>query len=255
MYDWTPATGDGATKIRSSARSAVRPVSALPRLLQLADSAFPTGAFAHSLGLEGVHAAHGLRDERDLTRVLHEQLGALATSDLVAVRVAHGAAAEPDPAVALAALVAVDHELDATRCTRETRDAARSTGERFLRAARALLDDPRLAALDDAVAAGRTPGTSAVGWGLACAVAGIDATSALGGHAFATLSAFAAAGQRLIPLGGVAAQRALWSAVDTIDDAIARSATTAPDDLWAFLPALDVRSAQHERQRVRLFIS
>lgn len=223
-------------------------MSALTRLLQLADSAFPTGAFAHSLGLEGVHAAHGLRDEHDLERVLHEQLAAIATSDLVVVRAAHTGGG-------LDVLIALDHELDATRSTREAREASRSTGERFLRAARAVLEDRLLAELDYAVTAGRTPGTLAVGWGVACAGAGIDAASTLHGYAFAALSALSAAGQRLVPLGGIATQRALWGAAGEIDAAVARSSEIGPDDLCAFLPALDIRSAQHERQRVRLFIS
>jgi urease accessory protein len=95
--------------------------------------------------------------------------------------------------------------------------------------------------------------------GLVCArsitAAGVPGEDAVRAQAFAALAALAAAGQRLVPLGGVATQRALWRAGDAIDEAVARSATVDPAEPCSFVPEIDVRSAQHERQRVRLFIS
>jgi urease accessory protein len=228
-------------------------VAVLNRLLQLADTAFPTGAFAHSLGLEAEHASGGLRDEGDLERLLRRHLDGLATGDLVAVRAAHGeaSAAAPD----LDALIALDREVDATRATRETRDASRATGERFLIAAVELLDDAVLAGLHAAVGSGDAPGTLPVAWGVACAGLRTGADEAVHAHAFTALSALAAAGQRLVPLGGVATQRALWRAGAAIDDAVALSRTIDPAEPCSFVPEIDVRAAQHERQRVRLFIS
>jgi urease accessory protein len=251
-------------------------MSTLLRLLHLADTAFPTGAFAHSLGLEGAHAAGALRDEQDLHRALRRQLDGLATSDLASCRAAHARACragdertprpapadDGDPASvhhvtdeAIADLAALDRELDATRPTRETREAARATGERFLLAATVVVDDPLLHALRDAVARRALPGTLPVAWGVAGAAIGADAEATGQALAFSSLAALAAAGQRLIPLGGVATQAVLARAADAIPAALERAAAIDPLEPCSFVPELDVRSAQHERQRVRLFIS
>ncbi|MDX8152180.1 urease accessory UreF family protein [Patulibacter brassicae] len=234
-------------------------MSTLLRLLHLADTAFPTGAFAHSLGLEGAHAAGALRDEEDLHRALRRQLDGLATSDLVTCRAAHARARragdERAADAAIADLAALDRELDATRPTRETREAARATGERFLLAATVVVDDPLLHALRDAVARRALPGTLPVAWGVAGAAIGADAEATGQALAFSSLAALAAAGQRLIPLGGVATQAVLGRAADAIPAALERAAAIDPLEPCSFVPELDVRSAQHERQRVRLFIS
>ncbi len=61
---------------------------ALLRLLQLSDTAFPTGSFSHSMALEAFAEAGELRDAQDLTRVIRLHLSALATSDCIALRTA-----------------------------------------------------------------------------------------------------------------------------------------------------------------------
>lgn len=64
---------------------------ALLCLLQISDSAFPTGAFSHSMGLEAFAKAGELKDAEDLERVVKLYLLTLATSDCVALRASHGA--------------------------------------------------------------------------------------------------------------------------------------------------------------------
>lgn len=221
----------------------------LLRLLQLSDSAFPIGSFGHSLGLEAVQAAGELTGAGDLERRAREALGALATSDLPALRGAHWARAVGE-------LLELDAELAATKLSAEVRAADGAMGNRLLVSARALtLACPLLDAFAEAVDTGRSPGGLAVARGAVTRAAGIGLGHALLAHAQGTAAALVAAGQKLIPLGPSAAQRVLADLAPAILAAVERSASVPCDDLYAFAPALEIRSMAHERQDGRLYIS
>src|SRR5262245_26908607 len=71
----------------------------LLRLLQLSDSAFPSGGFAHSLGLEALHKAGLLQGEQALALRLEELVWHVAYGGLPFLGDAHGGdAAEADRA-------------------------------------------------------------------------------------------------------------------------------------------------------------
>ena len=153
---------------------------ALLRLLQLSDTAFPTGSFSHSMALEAFAEAGELRDAQDLTRVIRLHLSALATSDCVALRAAHGENS-------LESLFHADRLLLATKLTRELRAASTSTGKRFFLSVAALgVEDPLLDAFTDAVRAGASPGNLAVGYGVVAPGLGVEET--LHAYLYATVA-------------------------------------------------------------------
>lgn len=222
---------------------------ALLGLLQISDSAFPTGAFAHSLGLEAFQEAGELRNEEQLERAVNLHLEPMATSDCVALRASH-AAGTPDE------LIHVDRLLAATRPTRELRQASAATGRRFAASVVALgVEDGLLREFSDLSRRGETPGSLAVAHGVAARALGIGVEDALHAYLYASAAALVAAGQKLIPLGGAAAQGVLYGLREKIKRAVEDSERLEVEDMYAFTPLIDVRSMQHERQRVRLFVS
>ena len=222
--------------------------ASLLRALQVSDTAFPTGAFSHSMGLEAFYEAGELADAGDLERIVRIHLSSLATSDCVALRASYGAGLDE--------IVRMDGLLSATRLTRELRTASSSTGRRFLASVGALgVKDETLAAFTRAARAGETPGNAAVGYGVAAPALGLGAEEAVLAYLYASTASLVAAGQKLIPLGGGAAQKVLFGLAEALLKASEESAGLEADDMYAFAPTIDVRSMLHERQRTRLYIS
>src|SRR5215204_2023204 len=111
----------------------------LLRLLQLADSSFPTGAFAFSNGLEGLAHLDILRTEADITAAIHVQIEeGLAGVDLPAVLHAHTAASE----ARLEGIAELDALLSALKPVPAFRAASLKVGRRFLESAAVIIDDP-----------------------------------------------------------------------------------------------------------------
>ena len=221
----------------------------LLRLLQLSDTAFPTGSFSHSMGLEAFSEAGELRDAQDLWRVIKLHLSTLATSDCVALRAAHGE-------TSLERLFYVDRMLAATKLARELRAASSSTGKRFLVSVAALgVEDTTLDDFTAAVRAGALPGNLAVSYGVAAHALGLGVEETLHAYLFATVASLVAAGQKRVPLGGSVAQRILYELGEDVIHTAEIGEDMEVEDMHAFSPTVDVRSMMHERQRTRLYIS
>lgn len=221
----------------------------LLRLLQVSDTAFPTGAFSHSMALEAFAEAGELRSAGDLARLARLHLSAMATSDCVALRAAYG---EPS----IERLIYVDRLLSATRPARELRAASASTGKRFLLSVVALgVENETLEDFAGAVRSGTSPGNLAVGYGVVAPVLGVGVEDALRAYLYTSVASLVAAGQKLVPLGGSVAQRVLYELGTEIEDSAEISENVEVDDVHAFSPTLDVRSMMHERQRTRLYVS
>ncbi|HVE42471.1 MAG TPA: urease accessory UreF family protein [Planctomycetota bacterium] len=221
-------------------------VPALWRLLQTTDSLFPTGAFSHSGGLEGLANEGILKTADDAERAVEEiLLHSFARVDLPASGLAHRASQNGD----LASIVAIDGRLDALKAPREAREASRSLGRRRLRLV-ASLEGYRKLVEDD-----RTPGHQAVVTGMQAALEGIPREEAMLAFAYGTAAGLVSSAMKLLPLGQTRAQQ-LLSRLGEAMPGVVRSADGMPlDDLGGFLPLLDIAAMRHERGAPRLFIS
>jgi CobW/HypB/UreG, nucleotide-binding domain/UreF len=98
-------------------------------LFQANDSAYPSGAYAHSFGLEELVESGVVLTPADLENFLLKQvLPALLTFEIPSFTCSHAAAVGKNPD----ALLALDAELDAWRIPAELRDASRRIGSQRL---------------------------------------------------------------------------------------------------------------------------
>jgi len=213
-------------------------------LLQTTDSLFPTGAFSHSGGLEGLAGGGLLKTADEAEWAIQEILvRSFARVDLPACGLAHRAAADADR------LSEIDRALDVLKVSRELREASRSLGRRRLKAVPALEEYRRR------VDAGETPGHQAVVTGMHLAVSGTPRPEAMLSFVYGTAAGLVSAAMKLLPLGQTRAQAFLGRMGEAAPEWI-RAADEIPlEDLGSFTPMLDIAAMRHEVAAPRLFIS
>jgi urease accessory protein len=213
-------------------------------LMQANDSQYPSGAYAHSYGLEELVEAGVVKDAEGLERFLERQiLPALLTFELPYFVQAHRAAGEGDTS----RLLDLDAELDAWRLPAETRDASRRIGSRRLELLRQLAPSALVESH-----AGSCPFSHHL-IVTSIELASIPVAQAARAFAFQNITGFATASMKLMRLGQTACQAIVRRSLDRlgmqIDDALSR-----PPDGW-FNPLLEIASLRHARADARLFIS
>ena len=129
---------------------------ALLRLLQLADSGFPSGAYTLSNGLETLVAEGAIGDADDLAGFVRVHLLAkFARSDLIALLAAHDAGGEPADAAAdddqLDRIVAIDRRLTAAKIAADDRLGSARVGRRLATEVARLAPSAALSGFLDAI--------------------------------------------------------------------------------------------------------
>jgi urease accessory protein len=222
----------------------------LARLLQVNDSAFPTGGYAHSYGFEQVVRYGLVHDAPSMGHYLQNHLWPMLIHfELPVVRFAQGATWNDD----LLALIELDACVDATKTPRELREASRTTGRRRLQAFGETGSSPALAAFAQTVEEGRTHSHHAVVYGIG--LAALPRQALLTSWAFQSLSAVCLSAPKLLRIGQNAAQRVLTSSLAEMEENVVRTLTISRDEIGWFDPMVDIASMQHEIAYERLFIS
>ncbi len=216
-------------------------------LLLLADSRFPTGAHAHSAGVEASYSRGDLRSLADLAQFLHGRLATVAPTEA-----AFAAAA----CVRDADWSLLDRELAARTPSPRLRSVSRSLGRQLLRAggrAWPELDTDRMRALH------ADGPMQPIALGAVASAAGLEPVDAALCSLHHLVGAVTTAAVRLLGLDPFDVQALAARSADRLEQLAERAATQAVGDAID-LPAdnsllADILAEHHATWEVRLFAS
>lgn len=226
--------------------------------LQLMDSAFPSGRYTLSYGLETLVQSGRLETPTAATKLvglLRDYLRlAVAPSEGVALACAHravGAEGELD----LDPIFCADNRLTAVKLGREARTTSERTGRALLRTATSALEQEALLQFAQQVEHGRSPGNHAVVLGVLSACLGAERLESVAGELFAFSASWVAAAVRLAVTDHATAQAVLHRVRPVIAEAALAAADKQVSDISGSAPFLDVMAMRHEQAELRLFAS
>lgn len=223
--------------------------------LQLSDSAFPSGFYTMSHGLEGFRQAALVRFGEAGALLEDLLIASIGPGDATALARAHGAAQRRD----WDAVAALDSMLFASKLNVELRVASTRSGRQLISIAAESFagveggDD--IAEWAARVKAKQSPGCQPISTAVCYAATGVPVAEAVASDLFAFCVSFAGAALRLRLTDHRGAQvmlREIQPVIEVVTaDAVARPAT----DMGGFAPNADISSAAHERADARLFTS
>jgi len=225
----------------------------VPALLQLSDPLFPTGAYAHSMGLEQWAETCGYRNAEDLIEFFENHAGpSLLRLELPYLRFATILLRTGD----MEALFELESEIDAWKWASEIREASIAQGRGRLRLLKKLWDGSEyIDAYSQGFATGRVRGHHLIVSALQFRRLSVPDEAALMTYGYQNLANYVSASVKLLRISPESAQRALHAGLEMLPTWVAESQLVEREDAGWFAPAFDIACARHASAFSRLFIS
>ncbi len=214
-------------------------------MLQLADSAFPTGGFAHSAGLEAAVQGGEVRGAPELRRFVRELLWQAGHGALPLVGAAHR---EPS------ALLALDARADTFLTSHVAHRASRTQGRAFLDTCARIFPGPVAPVREAARAAGLRFHQAPV-FGAVLQALEVELPDAQRLFLSLTLRGTLSAAVRLGIVGTHESHQLQHGATPLLDAVLEQCAGLDVDALAQPSPLLDLLGSTHDRLYSRLFLS
>lgn len=222
-------------------------------LLQVNDALFPIGGYSHSYGLETYIQKGIVHDEDSAEEFIHKRLEYnFLYNEFLAVRLGWEYAVRGD----LTAISRLEEIMEAGKIPRETREASRKLGSRFIKTLSAL-EIPRENRVFEEYREARK-GKSvhhAVAYGVFCGAAGSTREEALEHFLYAQTSAMVTNCVKTIPLSQSSGQKLLSGCYPLLQKLTREVKELGEEWLGLSGPGFDLRCMQHEGLYSRIYMS
>jgi urease accessory protein len=206
-------------------------------LLQLANAAFPTGAFTHSYGFETWIDDGTVKNGADAEQQCLDWLRFnLTTCDAVAAVLSYRGTLHDE----MSCIAEIDQQLNAIKLSRESRGASKMTGAALIAAGRDIFGLSQISRLADMIGNGECEGHHAVVYGVLSVGLGLTERETVTSFLWTGFSSLVGVVQRLVPLGQTEAQRIIADAGPLIDRCSEIARMRDLETMTASLAALDV---------------
>lgn len=219
-------------------------------LMQLNGGTFPTGGFSQSWGLE-TYVADGTVHDRDTFRAFLETYldAAIGRCEGPILKRAYELSRPLDAA----GLTELEELSNASKVTKESREAGIRMGKAFLRLMEPIIGSEELNDISKLFKVREV--SYPVIYGAVSRLLNLDVEDAVRAYVYSAANTLVQSAIKLIPLGNTEAQQVLFEAAEMMEEATRHSLEIPVDEITNFCPGMDIASIKHETLKVRLYMS
>ena len=221
-------------------------------LIQIHDSAFPTGMFSHSFGMETYMIQDDVKDSDSVIEFCEMYLRhSIGTTDAILVKEAFNLAQKND----LNGLMRLESICHSIKLALEARNGSSMLGRQFIRTVSQISDDTLLSSWQKKIKDKEITGHYPIAYGIYTASLGVELEIAISTYLYASVASLVQNAVRAVPIGQNAGVKAVFKLLPIVQEVTLEVFQKTLDDLNNHAIALEIAQMKHEFVHARLFMS